>query len=109
MFFLKKYLLDLEDFEKNSNNLVSQLDNEWGNFLSEANEKTYNIIQDDIDVDFSYSNYNPDNLNTLIMPRLFIDYNTIKPGFYMISTDVLDTRTKILTETKTILLTVTGE
>ena len=44
----------------------------------------------------------PDNINTLEV----IEITGISR---MISTDGLDTRTKILTETKTILLTVTGE
>ena len=79
----------VEDFKKNSDNLPVDLNNEWNDFLLEVNEKTYNIIQNGVNVDLAYTNYNPDNLNTLIMPRLFIDYNTIKPGFYMISTDVL--------------------
>ena len=86
----KLALLDLENSDQRLNNSDSQSDREWDNFLLEANKKTYNIIQDNIDWDSSYRNYSPDNLNTLIMPRLFIDYNTVKPGFYMISTDVLE-------------------
>jgi Tol biopolymer transport system component len=35
-------------------------------------------------------NYNPTFKNYLILPRLFIDYGTIKPGAYLINTDPLD-------------------
>ena len=49
----------------------------------------------------------PDNINTLEVIEII---HTVVTGVSrMISTDGLDTRTKILTETKTILLTVTGE
>ena len=49
----------------------------------------------------------PDNINTLEVIEII---HTVVTGVSrMISTDGLDTRTKILTETKTILLTVAGE
>ena len=49
----------------------------------------------------------PDNINTLEVIEII---NAVVTGISrMISTDGLDTRTKILTETKTILLTVAGE
>ena len=49
----------------------------------------------------------PDNINTLEVIEII---HTVVTGVSrMISTDGLDTRTKMLTETKTILLTVTGE
>ena len=48
----------------------------------------------------------PDNINTLEVIEVI---NAVVTGVSrMISTDGLDTRTQILTETKTILLTVTG-
>ena len=48
----------------------------------------------------------PNNINTLEVIEII---NAVVTGISrMISTDGLDTRTKILTETKTILLTVTG-
>jgi Tol biopolymer transport system component len=33
--------------------------------------------------------------NTLILPRLFIDYETVKPGFYLVASDVMDELTLI--------------
>ena len=49
----------------------------------------------------------PDNINTLEVIEII---HTVVTGVSrMISTDGLDTRTKILTETKTLLLTVAGE
>ena len=49
----------------------------------------------------------PNNINTLEVIEII---HTVVTGVSrMISTDGLDTRTKILTETKTILLTVAGE
>ena len=75
------------DLNVNISNI--EFNSDWNHFLEEAHAKVENIIQTGTNEGMQYKNYVSDNMNTLIMPRLFIDYQTVKPGFYMISTDVL--------------------
>ena len=62
---------------------------EWDSFLERSHKETKNIIQIGTNENQNYQDYIPGNMNTLILPRFFIDYGHIKPGFYMMSTDVL--------------------
>jgi len=66
------------------------LNSNWDMFLKEANAKTNNIVQAGVEENIKYQNYKTGKMNTLILPRIFIDYGSFKPGFYMLSTDVLN-------------------
>ena len=85
-------LVILEDFKANSQNvLIDSPNNDWSQFINAAHMGTDNIIVDEKNYSEipKYYDYNSDKLDMLIMPRLLIDYNTVKPGFYMLSTDDL--------------------
>lgn len=45
--------------------------------------------------DYVSKEYKPMFTNTMILPRIFIDYNTFKPGLYVVKSDVLDKLTFI--------------
>ena len=61
------------------------------NDLEYIDSKTQNIVQNSSNlINFEYSPYSIETLNTLIMPRIFCDYDTFKPGFYAFSSDVLN-------------------
>ena len=86
-----KYKLALiENFE--NLNKIETFNPEWNSFLEEAANKTHNIVVDkdkfqNIPI---YKDYEPEKLNILLMPRIFIDYKEFKPGFYLFSNDVLE-------------------
>ncbi len=79
------YLDSFIDIEQNFNITNS----DWDSFLEGSYAKTNNIVQSEISQINNYQDYDVEKMNTLILPRLFIDYGYIKPGFYMMSTDVL--------------------
>jgi len=56
-------------------------------YLKNIPKKTFN---DDNVPHYDVKPYKPAFTNTLILPRLLVDYGTIKPGFYVAKADVLD-------------------
>ncbi len=56
-------------------------------YLKNIPKKTFN---DDVVPHYEVKPYKPAFTNTLILPRLLVDYGTVKPGFYVAKSDVLD-------------------
>ena len=80
----------IEDFLDVEVNRIDS-NNYWNELLNDIDSSTLNIIQDTTSLVMQkYDDYSIETLNTLIMPRIFYDYNTFKPGFYTYSTDVLN-------------------
>ena len=88
----KYNLAIIENFSNYKKNVTDSKDTKkWDSFLEEADSNTQNVIQEASSLIVSdYQNYSIKTLNTLIMPRIFYDYQTFKPGFYTFSTDVLN-------------------
>ena len=86
----KYKLVVIEDFNSEYK-YTENVNEEWGSFLVDVDTKTNNIIHKASEGAVrKYFQYSVENLSTLIMPRLFYDYETFKPGFYTISSDALN-------------------
>ncbi len=67
--------------------LDSTLANYDENYISQIPDKNFDDAKFS---EYSYSPYKNTIPHTSFLPRLFVDYETIKPGLYTISSDVLD-------------------
>ena len=86
-----KYKLAIIDDFKIQNKNIINANEDWESFLAEIDTKTDNIVHEFSEKSTQkYFQYSVKNLSTLIMPRLFYDYDTFKPGFYTISSDALN-------------------
>ena len=63
---------------------------EWSKKLDFFNSTTKQIIQDDTFTNEKIKKYESGKMNSLILPRVFFDYGSLKPGFYLMSTDILN-------------------
>ncbi len=67
------------------------VDRKLANYDQEYIESIPNKNFDDSSLpDFNVRPYKQSFTNTLFLPRLFVDYETVKPGLYVVSSDVMD-------------------